>query len=79
LRNGAGMTLSPPGGADDRGVMDLLIAVRTAAAVRWRAHRQLWDAVLSRDPWQPRPSGEGQPLHWEGHTLVGTVLPGRTC
>ncbi|WP_369254917.1 hypothetical protein [Geodermatophilus amargosae] len=55
--------------------------IRRAAARRWRAHVQLWDAVLSGDPWAPRPAAglDVQPLRWEGDVLRGTVLPGRTC
>jgi hypothetical protein len=55
--------------------------VRRAAARRWRAHVQLWDGVLSRDPWAPRAASglDARPLRWEGDVLQGSVLPARTC
>ena len=59
------MALSPSRGAADRGAMDLLVAAALVLAalvvagsrpttVRlWRANLHLWDAFLSRDPWDP--------------------------
>ncbi|SMO97806.1 hypothetical protein SAMN06273567_1126 [Geodermatophilus aquaeductus] len=59
------MTLSPSPAAADRGAMDLLVAAALVlaalvvagsqpTAVRlWRANVHLWDAFLTRDPWDP--------------------------
>ncbi|MGY1714804.1 hypothetical protein ACI78R_10125 [Geodermatophilus sp. SYSU D01106] len=54
--------------------MDLARVPRALGAY-WRAQVHLWEVYLSADPWPPRHPG-GEPLHWAGRRLRGSVLPG---